>query len=354
MTQRRPRSTVAALDRSGELDYQAGMSRPLRFGVLGAAKIAPGALVQPSRLGPEATVDVVAARDPERARRFATEQGIPRVARDYAAVVADPEIDVIYNPLPMNAHEYWTIEALRAGKHVLCEKPFASNAVEAEHMVAVATETGRLLVEAFHYRYHPLFERVLQIVQSGQLGPLKHMEGIFKVAIKDRNDLRHRYDTAGGATMDLGCYPLHWMRQVAGTEPRVVSARAEEGAKYVDLVMDAELEFPGGISAHMATSMADHEKFQTSLRVEGQNGTLLVINPLAPHSGHELKLTIGGKEHSEKVEGFTTYRHQLIAFVDAVRTGKKLPTMGADSIHNMRLIDAVYRAAGLPARGTPM
>src|SRR3954471_11475035 len=148
------------------------MSRPLRFGVLGAAKIAPGALVQPAKLGPEATVDVVAARDPERARRYAAEQGIPRVARDYAEVIADPEIDVIYNPLPMNLHEYWTIEALRAGKHVLCEKPFAANAAEAERMVEVAAQTGRLLVEAFHYRYHPLFERVLQIVQSGELGPI--------------------------------------------------------------------------------------------------------------------------------------------------------------------------------------
>ncbi|MEO8180872.1 MAG: Gfo/Idh/MocA family oxidoreductase [Deltaproteobacteria bacterium] len=328
------------------------MSRPLRFGVLGAAKIAPGALVQPAKLGSEATVDVVAARDPERARRFAAEQGIPRVARDYAEVIADPEIDVIYNPLPMHLHEHWTIQALRAGKHVLCEKPFAANAAEAERMVRVADETGRLLVEAFHYRYHPLFDRILNIVQSGQLGAIRHMEGVFKVAIKDRTDLRHRYDTAGGATMDLGCYPLHWMRTVAGTEPRVLSARAEQGSADVDVVMQAELAFPGGITGHMLTSMADHEKYITSLRVEGQHGTLIVQNPLAPHGGHELRLQQRGEDHVETVEGTgTTYRYQLLAFVDAVRTGKKLPTMGADSIHNMRLIDAVYRAAGLRVRG---
>jgi predicted dehydrogenase len=310
-------------------------------------------LVQPAKLGAEATVDVVAARDPERARRYAAEQGIPRVARDYAEVIADPEIDAIYNPLPMNLHEYWTIQALRAGKHVLCEKPFAANAREAERMVQVAEETGLLLVEAFHYRYHPLFDRILNIVQSGQLGSIRHMEGVFKVAIKDKTDLRHRYDTAGGATMDLGCYPLHWMRTVAGTEPRVLSARAEQGAANVDVVMQAELAFPGGVTAHMLTSMADHEKFNTSLRVEGEHGTLIVQNPLAPHSGHELRLQQRGEDHVEKVEGTgTTYRYQLVAFVDAVRTGKKLPTMGADSIHNMRLIDAVYRAAGLPVRGT--
>jgi predicted dehydrogenase len=329
------------------------MSRPLRFGILGAAKIAPRALIEPARLGSEATIDVVAARDPERARRYAVEQGIPRVARDYAEVVHDPEIDVIYNPLPMNLHEPWTIAALRAGKHVLCEKPFAANALEAERMVQAAEETGLLLVEAFHYRYHPLFERILSIVQSGQLGPIRHMEGVFKVAIKDKTDLRHRYDTAGGATMDLGCYPLHWMRTVAGTEPRVVSARAEQGALNVDVVMQAELAFPGGITGHMLTSMADHETFNTSLRVEGQHGTLIVQNPLAPHHGHELRLQQRGEDHVEKVEGTaSTYRYQLVAFADSVRTGKKLPTMGADSIHNMRLIDAVYRAAGLPPRGT--
>ena len=142
------------------------MTRPLRFGILGAAKIAPRGLIQPAQEGTEATVDVVAARDPERAAAFARENGIPRVAATYADVVADPDIDAIYNPLPMNLHAEWTIAALRAGKDVLCEKPFASNAVEAERMVEVAKETGRLLVEAFHYRYHPLFLRVLDIVRK--------------------------------------------------------------------------------------------------------------------------------------------------------------------------------------------
>jgi predicted dehydrogenase len=328
------------------------MSSPLRFGILGAAKIAPGALVNPARSGSEVSIDVVAARDPARARSFAAGHGIPRVAADYAAVIADPDLDVIYNPLPMHLHAYWTIEALRAGKDVLCEKPFAANAAEAERMVQAAEETGRVLVEAFHYRYHPLFERILAIVRSGQLGTLRHMQAAFNVAIKDRSDLRHRYETAGGATMDLGCYPLHWMRQVAGTEPRVLSARAEQGAAHVDVSMQAELSFPGGLTGHMQTSMADDQKYATTLRVEGDRGVLLVTNPLAPHNGHQLELTIDGQRQSEQVEGSTTYRHQLLAFVSAVRDRKQLPTMGADSINNMRLIDAVYRAAGLPVRGS--
>lgn len=301
----------------------------------------------------QARMTAICGRDPVKVAEAAATLGWQEHTTDWRSLIARDDIDLIDVCTPGDSHAEIAIAALSAGKHVLCEKPFAANAQEAEQMVRVAEETGLLLVEAFHYRYHPLFERVLSIVQSGQLGTIRHMEGVFKVAIKDKTDLRHRFDTAGGATMDLGCYPLHWMRTVAGTEPRVLSARAEQGEPDVDVVMQAELAFPGGITAHMLTSMADHEKFNTSLRVEGQNGTLLVQNPLAPHNGHELRLQRGGEDHLEKVEGQgSTYWYQLRAFTDAVRTGKKLPTMGADSVHNMRLIDAVYRAAGLPVRGT--
>lgn len=327
------------------------MTQALRFGVLGAARIAPTALIVPSRLGREARVVCVAARDLERARRFAEQHEVPRVVGDYAAVIEDPEVDVVYNPLPMNLHAQWSIAALRAGKDVLCEKPFAANAEEAAEMVRVAKETGRFLVEAFHYRYHPLFERILEVVRSGKLGKLKRVEGKFVVAIKDRDDLRHRYDTAGGATMDLGCYPLHWMRQITGEEPEVVSARAEEGARYVDVTMEAELSFPSGVEGKMLTSMADHWQYSTTIEVVGEHGTLFAKNPLAPHGGHELVLDIDGQKTTEQVEGQTTFRHQLVAFCGAQPTQAPLPTMGQDSIANMRLIDAVYTKAGLPLRG---
>lgn len=328
------------------------MANALRFGILGAAKIAPAALIVPAAQGDEAVVSCVAARDPERARAFARQHGIPRALDGYADVVADPEIDVVYNPLPMHLHKEWTIAALRAGKHVLCEKPFAANADEAREMVAVAEETGLFLMEAFHYRYHPLFERVMQIVRSGTLGRLTRLDGEFNVVIEDRNDLRHRYDTAGGATMDLGCYPLHWMRQVAGSEPRVVSASAIEGEKHVDLSMQAQLEFEGGLRGELRTSIA--APFSAVLKVEGERGSMVVDNPMQPHNGHRLLLTVDGQTSEEKVEGFTTYRHQLIAFAAALRGDRRVITMGDDSIANMTLIDSVYRAAGLPVRGTPL
>jgi predicted dehydrogenase len=329
------------------------MHEPLRFGVLGAAKIAPAALIRPCTEGDEAVVVVVAARDKSRAEQFARQHGIARVADDYAAVVRDPEIEAVYNPLPMSLHAEWTMAALRAGKHVLCEKPLAANAREARQMVEAAQAAGLVLAEAFHYRYHPVFERILAIVHSGQLGRLRRVEGRFTVAIADTNDLRHRFETAGGATMDLGCYPLHWLRQVTGEEPRVVRAQAREGNPHIDLTMTAELVFPSGVTGAMHTSMAPDEPFAASLSIEGEAGSLWADNPMAPHNGHRITLRVGNIETTEQLDSQTTYRHQLVAFVAAVRSGVRLPTGGTDAIGNMELIDAVYRAAGMPLRGTP-
>jgi predicted dehydrogenase len=328
------------------------LTEPLRFGVLGAAKIAPAAVIRPSREGKEAEVVVVAARDRSRAEQFARQHGIARVASDYAAVVGDPEIEAVYNPLPMSLHAEWTLAALRAGKHVLCEKPFAANAGEARQMVAAAEAAGLVLAEAFHYRYHPVFERILSIVHGGELGRLRRVEGRFTVAIPDTSDLRHRFETAGGATMDLGCYALHWLRQVTGEQPRVLRAWAREGNPHIDLTMDAEFVFPSGVTGSMHTSMAPEEPFAATLSIEGEAGSLWADNPMAPHNGHRITLRVGSTETTEQLDAPTTYRHQLVAFVAAVRSGARLPTGGSDAIDNMELIDAVYRAAGMPVRGT--
>ena len=330
------------------------VKQPLRFGVLGAAKITPTALIRPSREGDEAEVVVVAARDSSRAEQFARQHGIARAVMDYAAVVRDPEIEAVYNPLPMSLHAEWTIAALRAGKHVLCEKPFAANAREARQMVETAQTAGRVLAEAFHYRFHPVFERILAIVHTGMLGRLRRVEGRFTVAITDTADFRHHFETAGGATMDLGCYPLHWLRHVTGEQPRVLRAQAREGNPRVDVTMTAELVFPSGVTGSIYTSMAPDEHYAASLSIEGKAGSLWADNPLAPHDGHRITLRVGNTETTEQLDTHTTYRHQLVAFVAAVRSGVLLPTGGFDAIGNMDLIDGVYRAAGMPVRGSPV
>ncbi|MCP4227364.1 MAG: Gfo/Idh/MocA family oxidoreductase, partial [Actinomycetia bacterium] len=196
------------------------MSHLLRFGVLGAARIAPRALIDPVAKLSGVEVSRVAARDPQRAATFAADHDIAEVSATYAEVIAADDVDIVYNPLPMSLHAEWTIAALRAGKHVLCEKPFASNATEAADMVRVAEEEGRILGEAFHYFYHPLFRRILDEVASGRIGDLVRLEAEFETPVAKPN-LRWDYATSGGSLMDLGCYPMHWVRQLAGEEPTV-------------------------------------------------------------------------------------------------------------------------------------
>ena len=329
---------------------------PLRIGILGAARIAPMALVRPARQVPEAVAAAVAARDPAKARAFAAKHGIPRVHAGYDALLADPELDAIYNPLPNSHHCEWTIKALRAGKHVLCEKPIAANADEAERMAAAARESGRVLVEAFHWRYHPLAARMREILASGELGRVLHLEAWLCFPMLSPRDIRWRLELAGGALMDAGCYPVSMVRHLAkatdaGCEPEVVSARAWLRSPQVDRRTEAELRFADGRSARIGCSMLSRTLLWTSIRVRGEAGEMRVANPIAPQYWHRLRVRTPRGSRAERVPGDATYTHQLRAFVDAVRHGTPLPTGPSDAIANMRVIDAIYRAAGLAPRG---
>jgi predicted dehydrogenase len=324
----------------------------LRFGVLGAAKIAPDALLKPAAASQRAEVVAIAARDPERARGFAEEHGIEQVDPGYEALIRNPDVDAVYNPLPASLHAEWTLAALACGKHVLCEKPFAANASEAERMVAAARESNLVLLEAFHYRYHPLANRILEVLASGVLGDLRELEAAFCVPIGDREDIRYDLSLGGGATMDLGCYPIHWCRLAAGTEPTLLRAEAREEPSGIDVSMTAELRFPGDVHGEVRCSMAADVGFQAFLRVAGSKGELRADNPLVPHLGHRLRVRTGEKETSEQVEGRTTYDHQLEGFAAAVLDGEEQPTGGRDGVANMGVIDAVYRAAGMQPRGS--
>jgi predicted dehydrogenase len=325
--------------------------RPIRFGILGAARIAPEALIKAAQNVPEAEVVAVAARDPKRAREFAATHNIPRVLATYAGLVNDLELDAIYNPLPNSLHCEWTIAALRAGKHVLCEKPLSSNAMKAEAMTAAADESGKILGEAFHYRYHPLADRVRAIISDGTLGRLVHVEGHFSVPIPETN-IRFDWSLAGGATMDLGCYPLHMIRYFSGLTPRVVRAKAETVPRNIDIAMEVDLELEGGGTARMSCAMKKDSVINASFTARGDRGELRVTNPIAPHRGHQLMVKTSAGEKSETVPGDSTFTHQLRAFIKAVRGEAKFPTDGAEGVINMRLIDDVYRAAGLPPRAT--
>ena len=327
-------------------------SSPIRIGILGAAAIVPAALTNPARGVHEAQILAIAARDPKRAYTLAKKHGISRVHQTYSALLHDQDIDAIYNPLPNSLHAEWTIKALRAGKHVLCEKPFASNAQEAEEMANAAREKGLVLSEAFAYRYHPLTARVKEIVSSGEIGKVQHIDAQFCFLLPSPKNIRFNYDLAGGALMDCGCYPVSLIRYLAETEPTVEYAEARLFAPQVDRRMVADLSFPDGRTAHLECDMLSPRLFRSSLKVEGSEGKLEVINPYHPHWFNRLKVQGRKGPYTERASNENVYALQLRAFVKAIRGEKKLNTNPSDAVGNMRLIDAIYEKAGLQKRGT--
>jgi predicted dehydrogenase len=327
-------------------------SSPIRIGVLGAAAIVPTALVYPARSVPEMQIAAIAARDPKRAQSFARKHHIPLVHQTYSALLADPEIDAIYNPLPNSLHAEWTIRALQAGKHVLCEKPFASNTQEAEEMAIAARETGLVLSEAFAYRYHPLIGRVKEIISSGELGKIRHLEAQFCFLLPAPNNIRFKYELAGGALMDCGCYPVSLIRFLADAEPMVERAQARLFVPQVDHKMTADLSFADGRTAHLVCDMLSPKLFRSILKVEGDTGKLHVINPYQPHWFNWLTVDGVKGTRREYVRGKNAYALQLRAFAHAIHGKMKLNTDPTDAIGNMRVIDMIYEKANLKKRGT--
>jgi predicted dehydrogenase len=322
----------------------------IRVGVLGAAKIVPGALTKAARSVDGVEVTAIAARDPERARVFAAEHGIPRVLDSYQAVVSDPDVDAVYIPLPNGLHGRWVRAALAAGKHVLCEKPFTANATEAEEVAAAADGTGLVVMEAFHWRYHPLAQRMVDVVRSGALGEIRHVETAMCFPLFNRGDIRWQPTLAGGAFMDTGCYVVHVARTLLGEEPEVVGATAKLRSPGIDRYLRADLRFPGGATGRATASMWSSSVLRMMARVEGSDGTMSVLNPTSPQHGHLLTVRSSRGRSWETVAGESTYVHQLRAFVAAVRDGTPTLTPPSESVANMRVLDAAYRAAGLQPR----
>jgi predicted dehydrogenase len=326
----------------------------VHIGILGAARIVPSSLIKPAQQVPEVTVAGIAARDTARAQTFARKHHIPRAFASYDALLADSTINAVYIPLPNGLHEQWTLRALEAGKHVLCEKPFASNTVEAEHMAEAAQQSKLVLMEAFHYRYHPLAARMKEIVSSGKLGKLQRIEAWLCFPLLSRNDIRYNLSLAGGATMDAGSYTINVLRFLVGEEPEVVQATARLASPEVDRRMDAELHFPSGVTGHITASLFSSTLLRIGVRVTGELGEMRVLNFIAPHIYHRLSVRTAKGRYSEHVAGGATYAYQLRAFAQASIQGTAVPTGPAEAVANMRVIDAVYRQAGLQLRSGPV
>jgi predicted dehydrogenase len=326
------------------------LTAPIRIGVLGAARITPSALIKPAKDNADVVVAAVAARDGSRARAFAAKHGIARVHESYEALIADPDLDAVYNPLPNGLHGKWTRAALAAGKHVLCEKPFTANAAEAREIADLAAKSDRVVMEAFHYRYHPLALRTEQIIASGELGKLERVEAALCFPLPKFSDIRYNYSLAGGAMMDAGCYAVHMARTFGGSTPEVVSAQAKLRDPQVDRAMTAELRFAEGHTGRVRCSMWSTRLLEITAHVVGDRGEVRVFNPVTPQFFHRLSIRSSDGKRVERFPRRPSYAYQLDAFAGAVLRGEPGKTTPADAVENMTVIDAIYRAAGLPLR----
>ena len=317
-------------------------SQTLRWGLLSTARINK-ALITPLQISKRNRLLAVASRSQEKADAYAHEKKIERSYGSYTDLLADPDIDVIYNPLPNHLHAEWTIKAVEAGKHVLCEKPLALSTGEVDAMAAAAKKHGKVVAEAFMYRSHPKTLKVKEIVDSGELGQLKIVRGSFSFLMTNPDDIRWQPKMGGGGLWDIGCYPLSYTRSALGAEPLEVFGWQVTGPTGVDEVFAAQLRFPGDIYAQFDCSVKI--PYHTFMEIVGDEGTLNISNPFNPRGKETLSLTKNGKTRSIPVNGPDPYVSEVEDMADAILLGKPQRVSLADSRANVAAILALFESA---------
>ncbi len=316
----------------------------LTWGILGTANIARRALVPAFKEAKNNTLSAVASRSLTKAQEFARLNGIPKAYGTYEALLADPEIDAVYIPLPNDQHKPWTIRALQAGKHVLCEKPIGLNAQEAQEMTAVADDCGKLLMEAFMYRYHPRYEKLIRLVQDGGLGSLRAIQVDFTYNQSKTNDIRLAPELGGGALMDVGCYCIDITRQFSGREPLAVQAHMVNGTTGIDLQTFALMDMGDSIFAQFNAAFNTFPR--RHFHIAGTQGRLDIYEPYYTH-GKFVKAVL---ETSDSKKTFWSlpkneYRFMVDHFYDVVVKGAAQRFPLSHSIADMRVIDALFESA---------
>ncbi|ATN35843.1 NAD-binding protein [Rhizobium sp. ACO-34A] len=335
------------------------MTQTIRWGVLGAAGIAVKAVIpaiQTSRLG---RVQAIASRSPEKAADVAAKFGIPRVHGSYEELLADPEIDAIYNPLPNHLHVPMTVAALKAGKPVLCEKPVALSADGALSLLDAQKASGLLVAEAFMVRHHPQWQRVRALVNEGRIGEVHVIQTIFSYFLDDPQNVRNQAEIGGGGLYDVGCYAVNTARYIFGTEPQRAVALMDRDSRFgTDRLTSGLLAFPEGrqLAFTCSTQLALTQKV-TILGTKGRIEIAIPFNApadagtvIAIDDGRDL--TGGGREEIV-IEPVDQYRLQADAFAHAVLTGEPVETGLDDAVANMKAIDALFRSARTGLWETP-
>jgi predicted dehydrogenase len=328
------------------------MTEPVAWGILGTATIAHKCVIPAIQASTKCGVRVIGSRDPKAARILFAKHGIEKVVEGYDAVLKDPDVDAVYIPLPNHLHREWSIKALAAGKHVLCEKPLALNAREAREMAAAAKDSGRLLMEGFMYRFHPRSHRLHRMVNEGAIGSLRLVRAAFcyrmePAIIEAKNNFRLRKETGGGALMDVGCYGVSTARWYFGREPVAVQAQADYHASGVDLHLVGSLRFDGGGLAVVEASFIS--ALQQTYCLIGQQAAIEL-----PHDAYipwdkETVYSIRGadQESGEKVPVARADEYRLMVehLSDAIRGREDLAYPPQESICNMQVLDALAEAA---------
>ena len=325
------------------------MDTILNWGLLSTAKINQS-LIQPLNASKRTRLLAVASRSVSSAEAYAREWKIPRAHGSYEALLADPEIDVVYNSLPNHLHAEWTIKALRAGKHVLCEKPFALSLAEVDAMIAASRETGKVLAEAFMYRHHPQTLKVKEMADGGALGKLQLIKGAFAYTFTREGNFRGIKEMGGGSIWDVGCYPISYARMIAGAEPTEVFGWQVPGPGGSDVSFVGQMRFANEVHAQFDSGF--QSPLRSHIEIVGSDAVMNVPVPFRPGLKSEITVRHGGEVETIRVTGQELYIGEVDDMCDTILLGKPPRVSLEDSRANVAAILALLESAntGKPVR----
>jgi predicted dehydrogenase len=322
----------------------------VRWGILSTARIGLEKVIPAMQKGRATTVVALGSRDGMRGREAAARLGIPTAYDSYEALLADPVVEAIYNPLPNHLHVPWSIKAMEAGKHVLCEKPVALTADEAQQLVDAEKRTGKRVAEAFMVRHHPQWLRARSLVAEGKIGEARLIRTIFAYSNADPANIRNQAEIGGGGLYDIGCYAIATARFLFGAEPlRVIASVQRDPVMKVDRLTSGLMEFPDG--RQLVFSCATQLAARQEVEILGTKGRVQVKVPFNADPAKPTEIVIddardlyAGGAVSERFDPCDQYTLQVDAFSEAIRQDKPFDYPVADAVKNMRIIDALLRS----------
>jgi xylose dehydrogenase (NAD/NADP) len=328
----------------------------VRWGVLSTANIGRAAMNSAIQASTNGELVAVASRDAASAAEFAKTHGIPTAHGNYEALIDDERVDALYIPLPNSMHLEWTLRALEAGKHVLCEKPLGLTATECRDMQACADDNGVLLMEAFMYRFHPRIDRLLELIATGELGELRSIQAAFTFRLTQPDNIRLDPELGGGALLDVGCYCVNVSRTLAGAEPVEVQARARWTDRGVDDELNGTLFFEDGLVAQISCSLAQERR--ETVEVAGTDAWVRLPSSFLPGTEPVDIELYRGRGHREdiSVAGVDQYRTMVEHFGDCILNETPLRYTALEAASNLAVIEALYasaRSGGEPATVVP-